>query len=163
MKHGIVWALLLTAAWWLWSAHVEMLIVIFGVGSIILTLYLFARMDRFAEDNPPYTLGLRPVWYLPYIIWEIVKANLDVAKIIISPKMDIQPRMFETEATQKTTIAQVIYANSITLTPGTITCDMRERDGKMVFRVHALTKDSKAGVEAGDMDRRCTRLEGGGS
>jgi multicomponent Na+:H+ antiporter subunit E len=163
LKHTILWGLLLTAAWWLWSAHVEPLIVIFGVGSIIVTLYFFARMDRFADDHPPYELGLRPIWYIPYILWEIVKANLDVARIIISPKMNIQPRMFDTEATQKTTIGQVIYANSITLTPGTITCDMRDEGGKMMFKVHALTADSKAGVEAGDMDKRCTRLEGGGS
>lgn len=163
MKHTVLWGLLLTAAWWLWSAHTEFLIIIFGVGSIILTLYFFIRMDRFADERPPYTLGLRPIWYIPYILWEIVKANLDVAKIIISPKMEIQPRMFETEASQKTAIAQVIYANSITLTPGTITCDMREENGRMLFRVHALTNATRAGVESGDMDRRCARLEGGGS
>jgi multicomponent Na+:H+ antiporter subunit E len=151
-----LWAVLLAAAWWLWSAHTEMLIIIFGVFSIGLTLLFFARMDREAGEQLPYKLGLRPLFYLPYIFWEIVKANIDVAKIICSPKMKINPQMFRAKASQQTIIGQVIYANSITLTPGTITLDVR--DGE--FLVHALTKDAADGVLAGDMDRRVTKLEG---
>ena len=148
--------MLLVGAWWLWSAHTEGLIIAFGVISVSLTLYVSARMDRESDEHPPYTLGLRPLFYLPYLFWEIVKANIDVAKIVLSPKMKISPQTFRTKASQKTVIGQVIYANSITLTPGTITLDAR--DGE--FLVHALTKDAADGVQAGDMDRRVARLEG---
>ena len=157
MKQTSLWAILLAGSWWLWSAHTEMLIIIFGVFSIALTLFFARRMDRESDDHPPYELGLRPLFYFPYIFWEIVKANIDVAKIVISPKMKISPRMFKAKASQKTAIGQVIYANSITLTPGTITLDVR--DGE--FIVHALTKEAADGVLSGDMDRRVTRLEGG--
>ena len=66
-------------------------------------------------------------------------------------------RMIRVPATQKTEIGQVIYANSITLTPGTITLDVRNNE----MLVHALTSDTAAGLQTGDMDRRVTRLEGG--
>ena len=88
---------------------------------------------------------------------EIIKANVDVIKAICRPNMNISPRMIKVKASQTTEIGQVVYANSITLTPGTITLDVR--DGEML--VHALTKDTAAGLQTGEMDRRVTRLEGG--
>ena len=146
----------MSGTWWLWSAHTEVLIIIFGVFSVWLSLFLFNRMDREAQEHAPYTLGLKPIFYLPYILWEIIKANFDVAKIILHPKLPISPRMIRVEASQKTIVGQVIYANSITLTPGTITLDVR--DGE--FIVHALTKDTAAGVQSGEMCRRVSRMEG---
>ena len=133
-----------------------MLIIIFGVFSVALTLVFVVRMDREAGDHLPYKLGIRPLFYLPYIFWEIVKANIDVAKIICRPKMKISPQMFRARASQKTAVGQVVYANSITLTPGTITLDVR--DGE--FLIHALTKEAADGVLAGDMDKRVSKLEG---
>lgn len=130
----------------------------FGVFSVLLVLWVFKRMDDVAEDTPPYRLGLRPLFYVPYIVWEIVKANIDVAKVIISPSLPISPRVFRAKVSQKSTVAQVIYANSITLTPGTVTLDLRDDE----VLVHALTNDTAEGVLEGSMDARCTRLEGKG-
>ena len=155
MKRAL-WTLGLAVTWYLWSGINQPLILGFGVFSIAFVVWMMKRMDDVAPDEPPYTLGLRPVAYLPYIIWEIVKANVDVTKAVFNPK-SISPRMFRTKATQKTDLARVIYANSITLTPGTVTLDMRGDD----LLIHALTKDTQAGVESGDMDRRVTMLEGG--
>ena len=151
-----MWGLGLAVTWYLWSGINVPLIVGFGVFSVLFVLWIMKPMDDVACDDPPYTLGLRPLFYFPYILWEIVKANLDVTKAILSPSR-ISPRMFRTKASQKTGVARVIYANSITLTPGTVTLDMRGDD----LLIHALTKDSKAGVESGDMDKRVTQLEGG--
>jgi multicomponent Na+:H+ antiporter subunit E len=89
---------------------------------------------------------------------EIVVSNLAVAKVILSPSLPIHPRIVRVAGKQKTPIGQVIYANSITLTPGTVTLDVR--DDK--FLVHALTSDSAAGLLSGEMDERVARLEGGG-
>ncbi len=149
---------MLAGAWWLWSGHTEPMMIAFGVGSILLVLWVFKRMDDVAEDKAPYRLGLRPIFYLPYIIWEIVKANIDVAKVIVSPSLPISPRVFRAKISQKTSVAQVIYANSITLTPGTITLDLR--DGEVL--VHALTDDTAEGILEGSMDARCAKLEGSG-
>ena len=70
----------------------------------------------------------------------------------------IQPQLLRVRARQRSALAQVIHANSITLTPGTITLDLR--NGELL--VHAVSPDTAAGVLAGDMDRAATRLEGGG-
>ena len=86
-----------------------------------------------------------------------VKANLDVAKIILTPSLPISPRLIRVPGTQRTDMGLVTYANSITLTPGTITLDVR--DGYLL--VHALTAESAAGVRTGEMDAKVTALEGG--
>ena len=157
MKKIGLWLALMSGTWWLWSGKTDFLIVVFGVVSVLGTVLLFARMDDKAGGSPEYRLGIRPVLYLPWILWEIVKANVDVIKAICSPSLNISPRMIRVKATQKTEIGQVVYANSITLTPGTITLDVR--NGEML--VHALTKDTAAGLQTGDMDRKVSRLEGG--
>ena len=112
----LFWAIALALTWWLWSGHTAILIIIFGVASIAITLYCAVRLDREADEHPPYRLGFSLLFYVPYILWEIWKANLDVARIIISPKMKISPRMIRVKASQKTVIGKVVYANSITLT-----------------------------------------------
>ena len=153
----LTWLVALAGAWWLWSGHTATLMIIFAALSLAIVLFFDARMAKEAGGHLPYTLGVRPIFYMPYILWEIVKANVDIIKVIINPSMPINPKVIRVKASQKTDIAKVIYANSITLTPGTITLDVRGDD----FMVHALTDDSAAGVESGDMDRRVTRLEGG--
>ena len=85
-----------------------------------------------------------------------VKANVDVALAIIRGNNAIAPKTMQVKASQRSDVGRVTYANSVTLTPGTVTVDM---DGDM-FLVHALTKGSAAGLETGDMDKRVTALEG---
>ena len=87
---------------------------------------------------------------------EIVVSNLAVAKVIMSPSLPIHPRIVRVTGTQRTATGQVIYANSITLTPGTVTLDVRGDK----FLVHALTSESAQGLLSGEMDERVTRLEG---
>ena len=88
--------------------------------------------------------------------WEIVKANIDVARIILHPKMPITPTILDIKASQVTELGHVFYANSITLTPGTVT--LRLRDGLM--EVHALTPTAIEGLLGGEMDRRVRAVEG---
>lgn len=145
----------LTVVWGLWSGHTEPMILGFGVFSIALTAWYARRMDRVDGMVPAYTFGLRLATYLPWLALEVVKSNLYVARIILSPSMPISPRLIRVPGTQCTDLGAVTYANSITLTPGTITCDVRE--GYLI--VHALTAETAAGVESGDMDRRVTALE----
>jgi multicomponent Na+:H+ antiporter subunit E len=79
-----------------------------------------------------------------------------VTKRILAPSLPISPNMIWVKASQKTDVGRVIYANSITLTPGTISMVME--DDRIL--VHALTFEGAAGVETGDMDRRASRAEG---
>ena len=78
-----------------------------------------------------------------------------MARIVLAPKIDVDPVMIKVKATQATGMGRVIYGNSITLTPGTITVDM---DGDELL-VHALTQAGAEGVREGEMDRRVTALE----
>jgi multicomponent Na+:H+ antiporter subunit E len=89
------------------------------------------------------------------LLWQIVLANVDVAKRILDPRLPISPTMITLKPTQRSEIGQVIYANSITLTPGTVTTSLS--DG--VLEVHALTRENADALLAGDMDRRVTALE----
>jgi multicomponent Na+:H+ antiporter subunit E len=157
MQRLVVLAASLTVVWLLWSGHFEPMILAFGVLSIALTTWLAARMDRIDGQPLVYPFGFRILAYLPWLGWEIVKANVDVARIILSPSLPISPRLIRVPGTQRTEMGLVTYANSITLTPGTITCDVR--DGYLL--VHAITAESAAGVETGEMDAKVTALEGG--
>ena len=83
-------------------------------------------------------------------------ANIDLTKRLLNPKLPINPQMIRVTASQKGDLGRVIYANSITLTPGTVSVDMQ--DDKIV--IHALTSEADDEDKSGEMDRRVTRLEG---
>ena len=83
------------------------------------------------------------------------KSNIDVAKRILNPRLPIAPRIVRVNGTQKTDLCRVIFANSITLTPGTVSLDLDEED----IVVHALTEEAADDVQSGDMDSRVTALE----
>ena len=113
-------------------------------------------MDLIDHEGHPLHLTLRAPLYWVWLLWEIVKANGQVIKVILSPELPISPRLFRVPTTQKTEIGRVIYANSITLTPGTICLEVNTAD----FEIHALTADGEQGLQSGEMDRLVTRLEG---
>ena len=140
MKQAIVLFLHLMVVWLLLSGHYELGMIGFGV------------LD---PESLPVQLGLKPFLYIPWLLKEIVKANIDVAKIVLDPALPISPRLIRVRASQRTEVGQVIFANSITLTPGTITLDVR--DGSML--VHALTQAGADGLQTGDMDARVAALE----
>ena len=156
VKTAVPTFLVLAAMWQIWSGHTEAMIIGFGIASCLLVTWLCARMDASDHANPGYGLGLRILGYLPWLILEIVKSNLHVARVILSPTLPIRPRLVRVEATQKTDLCQAIYANSITLTPGTITLDVRNGS----FLVHALTEETASGLESGEMDAKVKWLEG---
>ncbi|MCJ7630279.1 MAG: Na+/H+ antiporter subunit E, partial [Longimicrobiales bacterium] len=100
-------------------------------------------------------LSFRFVGFLAWLIKEIFLANVNVARIILKPNMPISPIMVPFKATQKSELGRMIYANSITLTPGTITTGT---DGNL-FRIHALTWHDVDGREEDEMDRRISALD----
>ena len=113
------------------------------------------RMDLIDHEGVPIQISWGVLRYLPWLIKEIIKANYDVAKRVISPNLRISPCLFEAPVSQKTDLGQALYANSITLTPGTISLDLRSNE----ILVHALTAETAAGVATGEMDRKVSALE----
>jgi multicomponent Na+:H+ antiporter subunit E len=138
------------------SGIFEPLILILGVFSCALVVAIAVRMDVIDHEAVPVHLTFKVLMYWPWLLWEIVKANIDVTKRVLG-FADISPTMVRIKATQKTDLGIVIFANSITLTPGTISIDVDE-EGYIL--VHALSRDGTEGLEGGDMDRRVTELEG---
>jgi multicomponent Na+:H+ antiporter subunit E len=133
------------------------MLISFGVGSSALVVYLALRMDVVDHEGVPLQLGGRFWLYLPWLMKEIFVANVAVAKVILHPKLPISPITVIFHGSQKTDIGRFIYANSITLTPGTITTGVEGQD----FEIHALTYADVDGREEDEMDRRVTWVEQG--
>ena len=156
MRHAISLGLSLFGVWLLLSGHYTPLIILLGVLSVVLCVYIVLRMETCDHETHPIHLTTRAVMYWPWLAIEIVKANIDVAKRVFSAGPNISPTVFTVKSSQKTELGQVIYANSITLTPGTTTMDI----DKGTFVVHTIAKDVGDDLSAGEMDRRVSLLEG---
>ena len=143
--------------WLLNSGHYTLLITSFGVASCLLVVWLSRRMGIVDEEGMPVHLLHRLPMYLPWIAKEVVKSNLDVARRILAlGRPDVSPRLFEAPTTQHSDLGRVLYANSITLTPGTVS--IRVHGTKIT--VHAIADEVADDLLEGEMDRRVTRLEG---
>ncbi|MCU7930178.1 MAG: Na+/H+ antiporter subunit E [Candidatus Thiodiazotropha sp. (ex Codakia rugifera)] len=136
--------------WILLSGHFEPLLLGLGVASVLLTVYLASRMNIIDHESYPLHLASRYPAFFVYIIIEIVRANIDVVKrIIISRGKTISPQLVEIPVPQKTDLGRVIYANTITLTPGTLSVSLAK--DKVV--VHALTRKSAENLFSGCVAR----------
>jgi multicomponent Na+:H+ antiporter subunit E len=142
--------------WLALSGHYTPFLVAAGAGSAILGATVAARMRiADAEGHAVHLLG-SAVTYFPWLAREIAKSGWAVTKIILHPQLPISPTMTKVVASQRTNAGIATYANSITLTPGTITTGVKGD----VLTVHALVRDGAADVEAGGMDARVARFEG---
>ncbi|MGI9419013.1 MAG: Na+/H+ antiporter subunit E [Geminicoccaceae bacterium] len=150
-------ALVLSVLWLLLSGHWHNpLLNGLGIASVVLTLIVSARMKVTDREGHPVHLALRGLVYWPWLIKEIVVANIDVAKAILGLTDSIKPSLFTIKASQRTDLGRTIYANSITLTPGTVTIGLNEDE----LTIHALTPAAREGLATGEMDRRVTAVEG---
>lgn len=133
------------------------LLVGFGVFSVGLVIYLSHRMHLVDAEGVPLHITLRMLGYVPWLMKEIFVSNFEVAKVILDPKLPISPRIVHFHGNQETDLGRALYANSITLTPGTITTGVTGQE----FEIHALrAADLETGEEAA-MDGRCCRVEKG--
>lgn len=143
--------------WLALSGHYTPLLLSFGVGSCVLVVYLSMRMDVVDSEGVPLQVAWRFLGYLPWLMKEIFVANLVVAKVILDPRLPISPRIVVFHGSQDTDLGRAIYANSITLTPGTITTGVEGHE----FQIHALSAADLETDEEQQMDVRCTRVERG--
>ena len=92
--------------------------------------------------------------YWLWLVWEIIKSNVDVARRVLAPRLRISPRIISLDASQQTALFQTILANSITLTPGTVTVDIEEG----ILLVHALSEDSANDLLEGKFEEKIARV-----
>jgi len=147
--------LLLAAVWLLFSGLYKPVLLGLGVVSVLITLLITWRMNIVDATTHPIWAAIRYVPYWPWLGIEIIKSSFDVARRVLSPSMPISPTVVDFDSSQQTMVGRVVLANSITLTPGTVTLDV---DGQRL-RVHALSRDTIAALLEGEMDRRISRAE----
>ena len=132
------------------------LLLTLGGLSVFTVLWILARMD--AVDGDRVALRLRAFQTIRYFVWltiEIAKANLQVTRVVLSRDMAIRQHMFRVPSTQKSDLGQVIFANSITLTPGTISVETEQSE----ILVHALCYSDTDMEALAEMDRQVSRIE----
>ncbi|MGD8206530.1 MAG: Na+/H+ antiporter subunit E [Thiohalocapsa sp.] len=128
-----------------------------GLGSSLFGAWIGVRLEK--ADPGGYSLGmlLRLPRYLLWLLVAIVSANIDVVRRVWQPaRYPIAPETGRVPTSQRTRLGKTIYANSITLTPGTVAIEVADRE----ILVHALTADALDELLEGEMDRRVTRVEG---
>lgn len=156
MRHTISLSLTLAAFWLLNSDHNTPLILSLGVVSIAIVVYIAHRMDVVDHESQPLHLTPKLPGYHFWLLKEIILANISVVKHIWLGSETISPTMTTIKVSQKTDMGKVIYASSITLTPGTVAVDLV---GDRIM-VHALLRENIEALETGEMDRRVSELEG---
>lgn len=157
--HIIVWAIVLAAFWLLLSGFFLPLILAFGVISVALVVWVLVRMDK--EDETPVSLEVGPkkLSYFVWLVGQIVLSSIDVAKTVWRSPGQTRPALRELSIKHLQEKGRVLYANSITLTPGTLSVDLN----KDTVTVHALNADSLTDLEGGDMEQRVAKTEKPGS
>ena len=156
MFHSVSLFISLLIFWLLLSGFFTAFLMSAGVGCAIAVVWFARRMDVVDAEGHPIHLGPKALIYWPWLLKEVIKSAWDVSKIILHPNLPISPTLVRFKPTQKTDVGLVLHANSITLTPGTITIEAEPHE----FLVHGLTRGSAHGVIDSEMDRRVTDCEG---
>ena len=148
----------MVALWLMLSGIYKPMLIGFGIVSVALVIVIVRRMDQVDGDH--VRISIKPIQFFFYVLWlfiEIAKSNWRVTKIVLARTMPIRQNLFEVPYSQTSDLGQVIFANSITLTPGTLTIETETGD----FLIHALSYDPTDMDALADMDRRVTGIENG--
>ena len=141
--------------WLLLSGHFTVFLIGAGVASAGAVVWFALRMEVVDREGVPAEFWKAGISYWPWLGWEIVKAAWDVSRIIVHPRLPISPTLVRFKPSQTSDLGLVTHANSITLTPGTITVHASAQE----FLVHGLTKGGAEACIGSEMDRRVGELE----
>ncbi|MCP4599402.1 MAG: Na+/H+ antiporter subunit E [Proteobacteria bacterium] len=153
MRFVIVF-IILFAFWLLFSGHYDIFHMSLGV--ICSALIAVVSGDLMILDMEPHNRIVKTrrfIIYIPWLIYQVVLANIHVAYLVLNPN-EIHPRIIHFKTKLKSDFSMVAFANSITLTPGTITMDII--DGE--FYVHALSKKVADDLETGEMEHKVAHV-----
>jgi len=147
-------AVFVSAFWLLLSGHYTALILGLGALSVLIVIWFLRRMDKVDGEVVFLRLSLRFFGYLGWLFWQVVLSNIDVARRIWAPSLPIQPSWQRLDTKVSTPMEKTLYANSITLTPGTLTTDVKADH----FMIHSLTQAGIDDLRKGEMEARIRRL-----
>lgn len=158
LSHVISLGLFCLGLWLLLSGFFDnTLLLSLGVFSCALVTWVAWRVEMIDPEEQPPHLRFNPqiLLYWPWLLKQVVLSNIDVTRRILDPKLPISPTLIELKPSQHSDLGRVIYANSITLTPGTVTVALSGDS----LTVHALTRSGAEDLQKGDMDRWVAVLE----
>lgn len=152
----LVLLLILACFWLALSGFFKPLLLILGALSCLFVAWITLRKSLIGTEQSLLTQLYWGRWirYLLWLVWQIIKSTIDVSGRILNPAMPITPTVDRVPA-ELTDLGKVIYANSITLTPGTVSIDLTDDD----IVVHSLTRDGMDELKDGEMYRRVRELE----
>lgn len=151
MKY-IITFFILFLNWVMWSGMFDALHLSLGVISCLLVIYM-SHDILFTHDELSYRHireVIRFIKYIPWLLYQIVLSNIYVARLVMSPKMPIDPQVIRFKTKLKKNISVVTFANSITITPGTITADIKEGE----FYVHCISRKVADDLLTGEMENK---------
>ncbi len=157
VKKYVIPAVLLFMFWLVLSPGFTLQTVVFGLVISGLVMFYSREILFSAEEMPLYRLSnlINMGKFTGVLLVEIVKANIDVAKIVLNPKLPIEPEFIRVPTSIQNDVNKVIFGNSVTLTPGTLTVDIDESD----FIIHALTKEAAQAMEDSFIEEWINRQE----
>lgn len=155
LKKFAISSVCLFIVWLLLSGFIKTNFLVLGGLSSMFVAWLAIKLDIFSDNSEHLKINIRAISYAPYLLKEMIKSNLHVARIILHPKLPIDPQAVWIEASQKTDIGLAIHANSLTLTPGTISLAVEGNK----LHIHAITSVTAQGAIEGHIDKRVANLE----
>lgn len=163
MVHMTCLALVLFAFWMVLSGRTETKFVVYGILTSVVTTwvtYPLLLVPNKDGSKKYYVFGFsipKMIMYFFWLMWQLVLANIDVLLATTGQELNIDPKVVRFRFRADNPMASVILANSITLTPGTVTMNVTD-DG--VYEIHALTVGAAAGVLDGGMQKKVADLYG---
>ena len=163
MVHMTCLALVLFAFWMVLSGRTETKFVVYGILTAVVTTwvtYPLLLVPNKDGSKKYYVFGFsipKMIMYFFWLMWQLVRANIDVLLATTGQELNIDPKVVRFRFRADNPMASVILANSITLTPGTVTMNVTD-DG--VYEIHALTVGAAAGVLDGGMQKKVADLYG---
>lgn len=154
MKHCLSLAFVLMVLWLGNSGYYSPLLLSLGALSVVFAVWVSHRMDVIDHESQPLHLSGHILFFYCWLVVKIILSNIDVVKRIWLGNKSISPCVARLPLSQETDMGKVIYANSITLTPGTVSMDI----GGGTVLVHALTAENMAELKGDEMNRRVSDL-----
>ncbi len=159
MRGGFLFVLFF-AFWLALSGQTKPYLLVCGAATSAGMVYVLRRKGSLEEGaQMGWVMAVGSLTYLPWLLLEVIKANLSVARVVWDPSLPIDPRMVRIEPKLTTETGRTILANSITLTPGTVSVTVDQDH----LAIHALTKRDAEGLQGGDMEQRVRALSEGQS
>ncbi len=153
----VLTAIIMFVFWMLLSGEFSLILILSGIiSSLLVSYWSHDLLIGNADIRLEATRIVRFLKYLPWLLWQIILSNIELVYLTLHPRMPIDPRMIGFKNEFKTNMAKVTLANSITLTPGTVTIEVNNDE----FIVHAISEESAKSLISGEMQARVMKIEG---